>query len=397
MERKILHIDVNNAFLSWTAVHMLKNGSEIDIRTIPAIIGGDESKRRGIVLAKSMKAKEFGIVTAEPIYFAKQKCPSLKIFPGNHPLYEQYSDELYNLLLEYTDEIERFSIDECFLDMTHYLMGSTLEEKAEEIHKRVKEELGFTVNIGISENKLLAKMASDFEKPDKIHSLYRHEIKDKIWHLQINELFMLGKKSVPKLYNMNIKTIGDLANTDVNILNKRFGKFGQMIWEYSNGIDNSAVNYKHELPKGIGHSITLPMDVSNIEKLNEILLGLVEQTTYRLRKYNLLANVVSVQIKTNKFQMYSHQRKLGNATSNNKDIYIQAKELLKEMYKGELVRLVGVRVDNLVGEDEVQLSIFDSNNKRNEKLDKALDSIKDRYGYSSIKKARELNIDKYDK
>ena len=204
MERQILHVDVNNAFLSWTAIEMLKNGAEVDIRTIPAIIGGDESKRAGIVLAKSNLAKQFGIVTGETIYQARKKCPNIQIFQGDYKVYREYSDKLYNLLLEYTDKIERYSIDECFLDMTGYLINATLLDKAKEIQKRVNEELGFAVNIGLSSNKLLAKMASDFEKPNKIHTLYLNELKNKMWPLPVGELFMLGRKTAPKLYNMNI-------------------------------------------------------------------------------------------------------------------------------------------------------------------------------------------------
>ena len=153
MERQILHVDVNNAFLSWTAVEMLKQGSKIDIREIPSVIGGDESRRAGIVLAKSPKAKLFGISTGETLYQARLKCPQLQVYPGNYKMYKQYSNQLYQLLLQYTDKIERFSIDECFLDMTNCLMGENLLSKAYEINKRVKEEFGFTVNIGISENK----------------------------------------------------------------------------------------------------------------------------------------------------------------------------------------------------------------------------------------------------
>lgn len=265
MKKQILHIDVNNAFLSWTAVEMLRQGSKIDIRQIPAIIGGDESKRSGIVLAKSMKAKECGIRTAETIYQAKRKCPSVQIFQSDFETYRKYSDKLYNLLLQYTDKIERFSIDECFLDMTNYLMKDTLLNKAKEISKRVKQELGFTVNIGVANNKLLAKMASDFTKPDKIHTLYQEEIPEKMWNLPIAELFMLGKKTVPKLYNMQIKTIGDLAKVNKNILEKKFGKHGIMMWEYANGIDLSEVKYQKEDPKCIGNSITLPRNIENIK------------------------------------------------------------------------------------------------------------------------------------
>ena len=386
MDKKILHIDVNNAFLSWLAVYKLKCGETLDIRNIPAIIGGDEEARKGVVLAKSMKAKEFGIVTGEPIYQAKKKCPQIQVFKGNLDIYREYSNKLYKLLLEYTDKIERFSIDECFLDMTEYLMKDTLENKAKEIHKRVKQELGFTVNIGISNNKLLAKMASDFEKPDKIHTLYTSEIQTKMWNLPVSELFMLGKKSVPKLYKMGIKTIGDLAKKDRQLLIKTFGKHGNMMWEYANGIDNSEVNYKYEKPKCIGNSITLPMDICNIEKLEKVLLGLTEQVTYRLRKSNLVANSVNVQLRTKDFIDTSHQGKLDIATSSTQQIYSKAKILLREMYKeGTFIRLVGVRVDKLEDKEERQLSLFENKDKEKlDKIDRVMDNLKEKYGYNSI-------------
>lgn len=233
-ERKILHIDVNNAFLSWTATEMLKNGYKVDIRTIPAVIGGDESRRAGVVLAKSPIAKKFGIVTGEPIYFAKKKCNRLEVFQCDFEVFKKYSNQLYNLFLEYTDCIERFSIDECFLDLTYFLNGRELIDVANEINRRVKEELGFTVNVGVSNNKLLAKMASDFEKPDKVHTLYNNEIEKKMWPLPVSELFMIGRKTLPKLINLRIKTIGDLAKTDKEFLIKKFGKHGLLMWEYAN-------------------------------------------------------------------------------------------------------------------------------------------------------------------
>ena len=396
MEREILHIDVNNAFLSWTAVEMLKNGSKLDIRTIPSIIGGDESRRSGIVLAKSMKAKECGVVTAETIYQAKRKCTNLQIYRGlEYRQYKEYSNKLYNLLLEYTDKIERYSIDECFLDMTEYLQKDTLLNKAIEINKRVREELGFTVNVGVAHNKLLAKMASDFKKPDRVHTLYEREIPLKMWPLPISELFMLGKKTVPKLYNMGIKTIGDLAKADRKLLIKKFGKHGNLMWEYANGIDYSEVKYEEELPKSIGNSTTLPKDIANKEELEQILLALTEQVTFRLRRYNLLANVVNVQLRTNKFETFSHQSKLDTSTSNTKHIYIKAKELLEEMYKnGIFIRLIGMKVDDLVSKDEVQLSFFSKeDDEKQEKLDKAIDKLNEKYGYDSVRRAGEMKID----
>ncbi len=394
MEKQILHIDVNNAFLSWTAVEKLKQGNKIDIRQIPSIIGGDESKRSGIVLAKSMKAKECGIKTAETIYQAKIKCPNLQIFKSDFKIYRKYSNSLYNLLLQYTDKIERFSIDECFLDMTNYLMKDSLLNKAKEISKRVKEELGFTVNIGVATNKLLAKMASDFTKPDKIHTLYQEEIDKKMWPLPISELFMLGKKTVPKLLNLQIKTIGDLAKADKNMLEKKFGKHGIMMWEYANGIDNSEVKYEKELPKGIGNSITLPQNISDIKKLEEIVLALTEQVTYRLRRYKLLANTVNVQLRTKNFEDTSHQGKMLMPTASTKEIYQKARELLTQMYQtGKAIRLVGVRVDNLIEKEEQQLSFFQNEKReKQEKLDQAIDQLKEKYGYNTITRAGKMQV-----
>lgn len=394
MERLIFHIDVNNAFLSWTAVEMLKNGTKIDIRTIPAIIGGDESKRHGVVLAKSNVAKQFGIKTGEPIYFARQKCPQIKVFESNHKMYREYSDKLYKLFQEYTDKIERFSIDECFLDMTNFIgKNENPINIAKEISNRVKSELEFTVNIGIARNKLLAKMASDFEKPDKIHTLWNEEIPSKMWPLKVNELLMVGRKSIPKLEKMGIKTIGDLAHSDKEKMYKVFGKFGKMIWEYANGIDDSEVNYTKEKPKGIGNSITLPVDYNNIDEINKILLKLTEQVTYRLRKEKMLANVVNVQLKDKDFRVYSHQRKMDSPTSSTKIIYNEVKKLANELYKkGTLIRLVGVRVDNLIDEKDKQISLFeDEQNEKQEKIDNALDKLKDKYGYNLIKRATDIN------
>ncbi len=396
MERKILHVDVNNAFLSWTAVEKIKEGETLDIRTIPAVIGGDEAQRKGIVLAKSNIAKQFGIQTGEPIFFARKKCPNIQIFQSDFNVYRKYSNALYNLLLEYTDKIERYSIDECFLDLTGYIPKTRkLINIANEISKRVKEELGFTVNIGVAPNKLLAKMASDFEKPDKVHTLYKEEIETKMWKLPVAELFMVGRKSLPKLQKMGIKTIGDLAKSDEELLIKKFSKYGKIIWEYSNGIDNEEVNYIKEKPKNIGNSITLPYDYNNIEKIEEVLLALVEQVSYRLRNQEMFANVVNVQIKTNEFKVFSHQRKLDFATDSTKIIGKEAKKLLTEIYNNTPIRLIGVSVSGLVEKEERQISLFENvENEKQKKIDSVLDNIKEKYGYEAITRAGKMQIDK---
>ena len=281
--------------------------------------------------------------------------------------------------------------------MTEYLMKDTLLNKAKEISKRVKEELGFTVNVGVAHNKLLAKMASDFTKPDKIHTLFEQEIPIKMWNLPVSELFMLGRKTVPKLYNMRIRTIGDLARTDKNILIKKFGKHGIQMWEYANGIDNSEVHYKEEKPKGVGNSITLPQNVTEIEKLEEILLALAEQVTYRLRRYDLLANTVSVELRTKDFEDTSHQGKMMVATSSTKEIYSKARNLLEEMFHPPMaIRLIGLRVDNLEEKEQLQLCLFtDKTNEKQEKLDKVVDELKQKYGYKAITRAGKMEADKF--
>ena len=385
MERQILHVDVNNAFLSWTAVHLLKQGYETDIRTIPAIIGGDEEK--------SPVAKKFGIITGEPIYFAKKKCNKLEIFPVNFELFKECSNQLFNLLSEYTDVIERFSIDECFMDLTHYLGGRKLMDIAKEINRRVEEELLFTVNIGVSTNKLLAKMASDFEKPNKIHTLYEYEIEDKMWPLPVGELFGIGKKTVPKLYNLGIKTIGDLAKQDKDFMLRKFGKMGIYMVESANGIDDSEVNNKYEQPKSISNEVTLPKDITSLEELENLLVALGEQVSYRLRKHGLIASTVSVNLKAKDFNNYSHQKPLKFQTSSTKEILDVAVSILKEMYKGEPIRLIGLKVDKLESKDEKQISFFEKDDKQ-EKLDLAVDSLKRKYGYNMVTRAGKMEVEK---
>ena len=395
MERQILHVDVNNAFLSWSALDNLNKGLTLDIRTIASAIGGDEERRAGIILAKSPKAKACGVVTGEPIYQAKRKCPNLQIFPGNYKFYRECSDKLYNLLLEYTDKIERFSIDECFLDMTEFLGKRALVDVAYEINRRVKEELAFTVNVGVANNKLLAKMASDFTKPDRVHTLYKGEIATKMWKLPVGELFMLGKKTVPKLNNRGIRTIGDLAMSDKMMLVKLLGKHGALMWEYANGIDESEVEYLPRKPKGIGNSVTLPRDFDNKEEICSMILALVEQVSYRLRREEMVAGTVNVQLRTKDFVDFSHQGKLSVATCNTKDIYEKAKMLLNEMYKeGTPIRLVGVRVDNLGEKDKGQISLFEMSckNEKQEQIDKTIDMLKVKFGYDAVTLAGKLNV-----
>ena len=395
MPRRILHIDVNNAFLSWSAVYMLKHGSKVDIRTIPSIIGGDENKRSGIVLAKSPIAKKFGIVTGEPIYFAKKKCNNLQIFKGDFNIYREYSKAFYSILIQYSDKVERFSIDECFVDMTDVMKDKDIVKIAYEIKDRIYKELGFTVNVGVASNKLLAKMASDFEKPNKVHTLFDSEIQSKMWPLNIADLYGIGKMTIPKLLKMNIKTIGDLAQSDKKYILRKFGKYGNMIWDHANGIDNSPVEERNQSPKSIGNQETLPKDLYTKEEIEKVLSQIAEEVTYRLRKYNLLGTVISVSLRTNKFEDYSHQKKLLNPTSNTKEVIIAAKDVLKEMELKGPIRQVGLKLDRLTSSEEYQISLFDedSNNTSHnklDKLDKTLDELKAKYGYTKITRGSSL-------
>ena len=395
MPRRILHIDVNNAFLSWSAVYMLKHGSKVDIRTIPSIIGGDENKRSGIVLAKSPVAKKFGIVTGEPIYFAKRKCNNLQIYKGDFNIYREYSKAFYNILIQYSDKVERFSIDECFVDMTDVMKDKDIVRIAYEIKDRIYKELGFTVNVGVASNKLLAKMASDFEKPNKVHTLFDSEIKSKMWPLNIADLYGIGKMTIPKLLKMNIKTIGDLAQSDKKYIIRKFGKYGNMIWNHANGIDNSPVEERNQPPKSIGNQETLPKDLYTKEEIEKVLAQIAEEVTFRLRKYNLLGTVISVNLRTNKFEDYSHQKKLLNPTSNTKEVIIAAKEVLKEMELKGPIRQVGLKLDKLTSSEEYQISLFDndSNNishNKLDKLDRTLDELKEKYGYTKITRGSSL-------
>lgn len=390
MERIIFHVDVNNAFLSWSALEMLKSGSKIDIRTIPSIVGGDEKKRRGIVLAKSMPAKKAGIVTGEPIYMARRKVDKLYVVNSDRQKYYEYSNQFYKILQKYSPTVERYSIDECFLDMTGMeKIFKDLIKTAYQIKDEIKDTLGFTVNVGIGNSKLCAKMASDFEKPDKVHTLFNNEIKDKMWPLLVDDLFMVGKSSSKKLHEMGIDKIYDLAHADVNLLIRHFKSMGKMMYEYANGIDDSLVERPVPKNQGIGHSTTLPEDVLNLAELKRVLHKLSCMVGIRLRNENKYATVVTVQLKNSDFLSYAHQKKLINPISSNEDIYDVSCELLKSMWKKDPIRLVGLRVSNFTDKPYEQISLFDEIGKieKRDKVQKALDDINKKYGGNTIRSA----------
>lgn len=383
-ERLIFHIDVNNAFLSWTAVDLLKNGYSIDIRTIPSVIGGDEDARRGIVTAKSPVAKKMGVVSAEPLYMARRKCPNLKVFKGDYELYHRESNKLYKYFCTLTDRVERFSIDECFLDMsgTNFLYPDPIK-LAYQIKDEIYNKFGYTVNIGIANNKLCAKMASDFEKPNKVHTLFNYEIEKKMWPLPVEDLFMVGKSSSKVLREMGITTIGALAHTDLDLLKRRFKSQGEMMKNYANGIDFSPVNPNNHNGKSKSMSVTetMPKDVESTVELKKILMKQAERISRQARKEKVYAQTVALIFKTSDFISYSHQIKLVNPTNVTADIYNYCLEILSKGWRGEPLRLIGIRLADFTNDNRKQISIFDQEKDLHaDKMQEILDDISNKYG-----------------
>ena len=365
MKRIILHIDVNNAFLSWSAILLLKKGYPNDIRNQYAVIGGDETKRKGVVLAKSTPAKKRGVITGEPLYMARKKCPNLKVYPGNYKWYQFMSNKMFQILSEYTPDIERFSIDECFLDYTpiQNLYGEVYPF-CEKLKNRIQNELGFTVNIGIANNKLCAKMASDFTKPNRIHTLYDEEITTKMYPLPIHDLFGIGKKSTEKLKKLNIHTIEALAKADPKLLYHYFKNQSYTMINQAKGIDDSEVISKIVESKGMSNSLTIDHNLVYKEEVYPIVDGIIENLCIQLRKQNRYTNVIAVTLKDKYFHSFSHQKKLPNATNNTNEIIEIGRQLINEMWTEEAIRLVGVRFDHLTDKRTQQVSLFRRERKR---------------------------------
>lgn len=389
MERIIFHIDVNSAYLSWSALSLLEQGSTTDLRKIPAIIGGDMEKRHGVVLAKSIPAKKYGITTGEPIVNALRKCPSLVLEPPDHTLYSRKSRELMHFLTDICPDIEQVSVDECYMDYTPIKSRyASPIQAANSMKDQIRSTFGFTVNVGISNVKMLAKMASDFEKPDKVHTLFSYEIKEKMWPLPVSSLFMCGKSSVETLRKLEIRTIGDLAKADKQILSAHLKSHGILLWEYANGIDPSGVLAAPPEAKGIGNSTTLSKDATDRQEAFKTLLSLAESVGSRLRQSGQLAGMVSVEIKYSSFQSVSHQTALFSPTDATQILYETACRLFDELWNHSPIRLLGIRTSKLVSVSEpAQISLFDldlSSKSKLETLDKALDSIRNKYGDTAV-------------
>ena len=387
----IFHIDVNSAFLSWEAVYRLRHlGGKEDLREQTAAVAGDMAMRHGIILAKSIPAKKYRITTGETLAEARQKCPGLLLVPPNYGLYEQCSQAFLEILRQYSSLVEPYSIDEAFVDMTgtEGLWGDPVKA-ARKMKNQIRDTLGFTVNIGISENKLLAKMASDFEKPDRVHTLWKEEIPGKMWILPVRELFFVGKATEKKLVNLGIDTVGDLAHTDPALLKKHLKKHGEVIWAFANGRDISLVQPEPPANKGYGNSTTIPFDVTDGSTARLVLLALAETVAARLREAKVRAEVLAVGIKSYDLRCASHQITLENPTDITMEIHRHACRLFEELWDGTPIRHLGLYAQRVRGGAHTrQMQLFDSADyEKLEKMDAAIDRIRRRYGIDAVRRA----------
>lgn len=385
----IYHIDVNSAFLSWTACARKEAGLEPDIRDIPAVIGGSEKSRHGIVLAKSVPAKAYRIQTGESLFSARKKCPNLTVVPPDYQQYVRKSAELIRMLGEYTPRVQQYSIDEAWMDMTGIRKAeSEPEEFAHTLKNRISRELGFTVNVGVSCNHLLAKMASELKKPDMVHTLFPEEIEQKMWPLPVEELFFVGRSTAKRLHTLGIHTIGELARMEPEILSLHLKKHGEDIWNYANGRELDASVFEASKTKGYGNSITVPQDIADKETALQVLLSLCETVGARLRQDGVKVSVVGVQLRDSQFVNRSRQNMLAVPTSSTNLLYEEACRLFGQAWDGRPLRLLGVFTSRAEHTEYEQLDLFETaKSERQGKLDAAIDRIRQKYGDDSIKRA----------
>ena len=393
-EKIIFHVDVNSAFLSWTAAYRLRVlGETLDLRKVPAVVAGDRESRRSIILAKSIPAKKFGIHTGEPLGMAQEKCPGLLAVAPDYELYVTASRKFIAVLREFSPVVEQYSIDEAWVDMTgsELMFGSPLLA-AETMKNRIRDELGFTVNIGISNNKLLAKMAGDFEKPDKIHTLFPWEIQEKMWHLPTRDLFTVGPATERKLRDLGILTIGQIAQADVELLRRRLHKPGEILWHFANGRSDDRLVAAPPDNKGYGNSMTTPWDVTTAEEGRQVLLSLCETVGMRLRRDGKRSGLVAVSLRTTEFTDFSRQATLPSATNVTEELYRAACRVFEAMWDRAVpLRQLGVRVGKISEDGWRQCSLFDTRDyARMEKMDAAVDGIRAKFGEDAIQRARFL-------
>lgn len=388
MERVILHSDLNSFYAS---VECMRNP---EIRDKPVAVGGSVEQRHGIILTKNLIAKGYGIKTGEAIWQARQKCPDLVVLPPDYKTYLYFSGEARRIYSYYTDFIESFGIDECWLDVTESckLFGDG-KYIADEIRRRLKEELGITASIGVSYNKIFAKLGSDMKKPDATTVITRDDFKQKVWPLPVSELLYVGRSTAKKLINIGIYTIGDLANLNLSFLKKLLGKWGETLWIFANGLDTVPVmkTDQQSTIKGIGNSMTTPRDLVNDEDVKLLLYVLSESVSERLRKYNFKGRTVQLYIRDNELNSIDRQAKLNFSSCVTKDIADKAFEIFLNNWKWERpIRSIGVRMTDLVTADTcVQLSLFyDEKRKlKEEQLEYSIDEIRRRFGHYSVQRA----------
>ena len=394
----IFHVDANSAFLSWTAAYKVKVlGEAQDIREVPSVVAGDKESRHSIILAKSTPAKKFGIQTGEPLFQALEKCPDLVVVQPDYGLYVEASRHFVEMLRQFSPAVEQYSIDEAWVDMTgtERLWGAP-RLAAEQMRRRIWEELGFTVNVGISSNKLLAKMAGDFEKPNKVHTLFPEEIEAKFWPLPVRDLFLVGAATERKLNRLGIYTIGELAHADMHVLKKRLGKHGETIWHFANGRNADAVTPEPAENKGYGNSTTTAHDVTTHAEAHQVLLSLCETVAMRMRKDDKCGSCISVHLRTNEFQHYSHQAMLLGATNITSEIFEAACRVFDEAWDGVTpLRQLGVQMTRLSNEPYQQYDLFSGMTpvqyERKMKLDETVDALRDKYGEDIIRRAKFAN------
>ena len=391
----IFHVDANSAFLSWTAAYKVKVlGEELDIREVPSVVAGDKESRHSIILAKSTPAKKYGIKTGEPLFQALEKCPDLVVVQPDYGLYVEASRHFVEMLRQFSPVVEQYSIDEAWVDMTgtERLWGAP-RLAAEKMRQRIWDELGFTVNVGISSNKLLAKMAGDFEKPNKVHTLFPEEVEQKFWPLPVRDLFLVGAATERKLKMLGIYTIGDLAKADVNVLKRRLGKHGETIWHFANGRNADAVTPQPAENKGYGNSVTTPQDVLTHEQGHQVLLSLCETVASRMRADDKCGSCVTVHLRTNAFHHFSHQSCLLGATNITGEIYREACRVFDEAWDGVTpLRQIGVQMTRLSKEPYQQYDFFSGMTpqqyEKKMKLDETVDALRDKYGEDAVRRGK---------
>ena len=394
-ERVIFHVDANSAFLSWTAAYKLKVlGESQDIREVPSVVAGDKESRHSIILAKSTPAKKYGIQTGEPLFQALEKCPDLVVVQPDYSLYVEASRHFVAMLRQFSPAVEQYSIDEAWVDMTgtERLWGPP-RIAAEKMRRRIWEELGFTVNVGISSNKILAKMAGDFEKPNKVHTLFPEEVEAKFWPLPVRDLFLVGAATERKLKQLGIYTIGDLAKADRAVLKKRLGKHGETIWHFANGRNADAVVPEPAENKGYGNSTTTPRDVTTHAEAYRVLLSLCETVASRMRRDEKCGRCVTIHLRTNAFEHSSHQTVLHGSTNITTEIFDAACRLFDEVWDGMTpLRQLGVQMTRLSQEPYQQFDLFSGMSpvqyERKLRLDETVDALRDKFGEDIIRRAK---------